>query len=57
MVCGIPNVSGVVCRYYGPYELRLSSSLDASTAVHGGLFRIHHTDARVCLEGVFRTIL
>lgn len=54
MVRWIFDVLGLIRCGYGPYELRLPSLLDSSTAVYCGLFWLYHVDTCVCLEGKFR---
>lgn len=50
MVRWIFDVLGLIRCGYGPYELRLPSLLDSSTAVYCGLFWLYHVDTCVCLE-------
>lgn len=57
MVCRLHDVLGILRCRHGPYELRLSSSLNPEASIHCGLLWLHHLDACLCYQGWLSRIL
>ena len=52
MVRRLCHVLGILCCRYGPYELRVSSSVDAQTTLHRWILWLHLPDTGLCDQGM-----